>query len=277
MVNPTSKCWLLGHPVSHSLSPLIHNTAFKSLNLRVQYAALDVEGSEVGKAITQIDGKIVLGANVTIPHKQAVMPYLDDLTEVAKLVGAVNTIYVEGGRRIGHNTDVEGFLAPLQSVNLAGAEIVVLGAGGAARAVLVALSKGLGAQRISLVSRDLSKAQRVCDELECGHPASYEQLAGLVDRARLIVNTTPLGMHPHVEGTPIPDSIHFRPGQTVYDLIYAPRHTRLMMKAERDGANVIGGLPMLIAQAAASFNIWTQKEMPIDIVEAALRNHFEKA
>jgi shikimate dehydrogenase len=277
MVNLTSTCWLLGHPVSHSLSPIIHNTAFKHLKLQVIYAALDVEGPEVGKAITQIDGEKVLGANVTIPHKQAVMPFLDDLTEVAKRVGAVNTIYVEEGRRIGHNTDVEGFLAPLQSVNLTGAEIVVLGAGGAARAVLVALSSGLGADKISLVSRDVTKAQRVCDELGCGSPASYDQLAELVERAALVVNTTPVGMHPHVDESPIPDDLHFRAGQTVYDLIYAPRRTRLLQKAERDGATVIGGLPMLIAQAAASFNIWTQKEMPVEIVGAALQDHFEKA
>ncbi|NQV74060.1 shikimate dehydrogenase [bacterium] len=277
MVYPTSNCWLLGHPVSHSLSPLIHNTAFNYLNLQLQYAALDVEGLEVGNAITQIDGKKVLGANVTIPHKQAVMPFLDELTEVAKRVGAVNTIYVEEGRRMGHNTDVEGFLSPLKTVGLEGAEMIVLGAGGAARAVLVALSYGLGAKQISLVSRDVDKAQRVCDELECGSPASYDQLAKLVERAGLVVNTTPVGMHPHVDESPIPDGIHFRAGQTVYDLIYAPRRTRLLKKAEREGATVIGGLPMLIAQAAASFKIWTQQEMPVEIVEAALQDHFEKA
>ena len=271
MVNPTSTCWLLGNPVSHSLSPTIHNVAFSHLGLPVRYEAIALSGIEVGKAITAIDGSTVIGANVTIPHKEAVLSYLDELTPVASKVGAVNTIFVLNGKRMGHNTDVEGFLAPLQTPNFQQGNVVVLGAGGAARAVLVAVSTFLMPTQLTLVSRDVQKAAGVCQDLGCGIPDSYDNLEGLLNSASLIVNTTPLGMTPDTDRSPVPESFTFGPHQTVYDLIYAPSETKLMQHARRDGAKVIGGLPMLIGQAAASFEIWTGKKMPIQIVENALK------
>ena len=275
MDNPTSTCWLLGHPVSHSLSPLIHNTAFTSLNMAVRYEALDVEPNEVGKAITRLDGITVLGANVTIPLKQAVIPFLDELTNTAARVGAVNTIYIQDKKRIGHNTDVEGFLAPLETMSLDGSNMVVLGSGGAARAVLVALSTRFRPAQITLVSRQAQKAQVVCDDLGVGRAATYDQLESLVGAAHLVVNTTPVGMTPNTQASPIPPNIRFRDGQTVYDLIYIPSETQLLKQARADGAHCIGGLPMLVAQAAASFRIWTGQNMPTEIVEKALMDHLQ--
>jgi shikimate dehydrogenase len=275
MLNPTSECLLLGDPVGHSLSPLIHNIAFKRLNLPFAYRALRVPSGHLEETLSTIDGSAILGANVTIPHKQAVIPFLDELTEVAEKVGAVNTIYVRNGVLMGHNTDVEGFLAPLKGLDMRGKDVVILGAGGAARAVMVAAESSLGAGKISLVSRKLEKARATCLDLNIGEAHDYSRLENLIKDAGLIVNATPVGMSPHTGASPIPESIPFRKGQTVYDLIYNPEKTLLLQRAEVGGAHTIGGLAMLIAQAAASFEIWTGREMPIKTVEQELKKHLQ--
>jgi len=275
MINTASDCLLLGDPVGHSLSPLIHNSASKELGLAIQYRAVQVKTGELESSVSSINGTSILGANVTIPHKQAVVPFLDTLTDVARMVGAVNTIYVQNGLRIGHNTDVEGFVAPLNVSDFFGKDVVVLGAGGAARAVMVAAQTQLKARRISLVSRSLDKARAVCADLNIGEPHEYSSLTSLLTTASLIVNATPLGMSPKTGESPLPLDTVFHSDQTVYDLIYSPEETMLLRHARKNGAQTVGGLPMLVAQAAGSFKIWTGVEMPVKTVASALRKHLE--
>lgn len=270
MLYPASVCLLLGDRVEHSLSPLIHNTAFSHLGLPFVYQPRSVKADEIGPIIAQIDGNSIVGANVTIPHKLAVIPFLDELSEEAKAVGAVNTIYVEDGVRKGHNTDIEGFLAPLDAASFSGKNILVLGAGGAARAVLVAANTKLHPKKLTLVSRQLDKARAACDSLHCGEAADYSSIHQLMAESDLIVNTTPLGMPPLQGKMALPPSVTFSPHQTVYDLIYKPQHTPLLLLASQHGAKTIGGLPMLIAQAAGSFRIWTGQSMPLEEVKSAL-------
>lgn len=266
---------LLGSPVEQSLSPLIHNTAFRCLGLPSRYAAQEIAKSQVATSIKHIDGEHIFGANVTIPYKQAVLPYLDGISPVAKRVGAVNTIYFANGRKMGHNTDVEGFLKPLSALGLQPKHVVILGSGGAARAVMVAAEEGLKASRISVVSRNLLSARAACHDLQIGEAWDFSSLDQLIPDASLIVNATPVGMWPKIDTSPIPDSITFLPSQTIYDLVYNPEETRLLQAARVQGARTLGGLSMLIAQAAASFKIWTGLEMPVDAVEMALKTHLD--
>lgn len=268
-------CLLLGNPVGHSLSPLIHNTAFLHLNLPVKYKSVLVETGELEKFVRQIDGTTVLGANVTIPYKQVVIGFLDDLTEVARSVGAVNSIFMKEGRLTGHNTDVEGFLAPLRDLVLEGVNVLVLGAGGAARAVLVALRHHAGVGDITVIARDLNKARAMCRDLGIGLAIPTAELPDTVLKTGLIVNATPVGMGKGNDASPLPVDARLTPGHIVYDLIYVPSETRLMRVARSRNARVLGGLPMLIAQAAAAFKLWTGREMPVGAVERAINEHLQ--
>ena len=267
-IGATRSCFLVGHPVGHSLSPLIHRTAYEALGLNWHYGLMDVLEADLPAVLSGIDGQRVVGANVTIPYKQRVFELLDDCTDTARAVGAVNTVFVEDGRRKGHNTDVEGFLAPLQERNAVSARsALILGSGGAARAVAHALTGVLGWTDVAVAARNPATARALPGVRALPWDERFEAAA----QADLIVNTTPIGMHPNVDASPLPDEHPFRGGQIVYDLIYAPRETRLLQQASKAGATPIGGLPMLIGQAAAAFRIWTGHEMPLDAVRAALK------
>lgn len=265
---PTRSCFLIGHPVGHSLSPLIHRTAYESLGLDWHYGLMDVLEADLPSVLAAIDGVRVVGANVTIPYKQRVFELLDDCTDTARAVGAVNTVFVEDGRRKGHNTDVEGFLAPLHTHRaISGRTALILGSGGAARAVAHALTAVLGWTDVTVAARNPATARA----LPGVHAVPWDERSAAAEKADLIVNTTPIGMHPNGDASPLPENHPLRNGQIVYDLIYAPRETRLLQQASKAGATPIGGLPMLIGQAAAAFRIWTGQEMPREAVHEALK------
>ena len=273
---------VLGYPVSHSLSPLIHNTAFRAQGLNNRYIALPVAPADVPQAVAGLKALGFLGSNVTIPHKQAVLPLMDDLSAEAQAVGAVNTIVCrrdgEAVTLYGDNTDVAGFLEPLNSSAdaLHGAPMLIFGAGGAARAVAYALLSTFGPERLTLAARTPARAERLAADLapyDLGgalHVASLAEATSNVRAARLLVNATPVGMHPHAAATPWPASDDFSDGQIVYDLIYKPEQTRLLREADARGARTLGGLDMLILQAAASYIQWTGTAMPVDLVRTAL-------
>lgn len=271
---------LIGDPVEHSLSPLIHNTAFRAAGLNHVYLALRVDRAEVEAAVRGMRALGFLGASVTAPHKQAVIPVLDEMTLQASDVGAVNTIVRRGTRLIGDNTDVAGFLEPLNPLadELHGGRMLVIGAGGAARAVVYALLTTFQPERLTLAARTPTRAKRLADDLAPfdKHGALEVRPSGQLHeaarRARLIVNATPLGTHPKIEDTPLPDMDALGPEHIVYDLVYNPETTRLLRDAASRGARTIGGLEMLIAQAAAAFVQWTGTEMPLEAVRKALRN-----
>lgn len=274
---------LLGNPVEHSLSPLIHNTAFQVHSINAAYVATRVAAGDLPAAVEGLRAMRFWGANVTIPHKQAVQRLLDDVTPRAEAVGAVNTIVrvdpPTGPAQLrGDNTDVAGFLAPLapHADRLRGTTALIVGAGGAARAVTYALLTEHTPSRLTLAVRTPPKAEPLVHDM-IAHAADTELKvvpigeAGPALRAStLVVNATPVGMHPDVDRTPWPDADDFTPSHLVYDLVYNPTTTRLLREASAQGATSIGGLDMLIGQAAAAYEQWTGRPMPDEAVREAL-------
>lgn len=275
---------VLGYPVEHSRSPLLHNTAFRAQGLNWAYVAAPVAPGRIGAAVEGLKALGFAGANVTIPHKEAVVPFVDALSPQAAAVGAVNTLvfrrHEDGAVTVyGDNTDVAGFLEPLApyAAALRGAPMLVFGGGGAARAVAYALLSALRPGRLYVVVRSPAKAAALARDLAPYDAAGALCVVGLdaavpaVRESRLVVNATPLGMHPHESGTPWPAAEDFSAGQVVYDLVYNPEQTRLLRDAAARGATPVGGLDMLVAQAAAAYLQWTGQPMPVAAVHAALR------
>jgi len=259
----TQRLAVIGYPLSHTLSPVIHGAAIHALELDLTYDAVDLPPQSLPQFITKLSGSEWLGLNVTVPHKQAVMPYLAELSNEAQAIGAVNTIAVKVEGLVGHNTDARGFLADVEDHfgPVAGKRVAVLGAGGAAHAVCYAL-KDL-AERVWVLNRTPERAQRLADRfgLESG---GMEVLSD----ADLIVNCTSAGLH---EGdSPIPDA-SMPKGANLYDLIYNPAETRLMKAVREGGGKAVNGLGMLVRQAAVSFEIWTGVEPPLDVMFDAAR------
>ncbi|NBB99980.1 MAG: shikimate dehydrogenase [Bacteroidetes bacterium] len=271
---------LMGDPVAHSRSPFIHNTALQHQGHNMVYVTTRVEAGEVREAVAGLRALHVAGANVTIPHKEAVLPFLDAVHPRAKAVGAVNTIVAQPDRTLrGDNTDVVGFLEPLAPYRAAlqGASVIILGAGGAARAAAYALLTTFGLERLTLAARRPDQAEHLAAHL-APHDASgtlhvvpLDRAGQLVRQAKLVVNATPVGMHPRTDATPWPAPGDFTAEHLVYDLIYNPRETRLLQEAAAQGATPIGGLGMLIGQAAAAYEQWTGAAMPVKVVREALR------
>ena len=278
----TNLVGLIGWPTGHSVSPRMHNAAFAALGLDWCYVPLPVAtepSTRIGEAVLGIRALGLRGTNVTVPHKQAVMPYLNHLTPAAQAIGAVNTIVVQpDGTLLGDNTDAPGFIADLRDhgVEAQGKRVLVLGAGGSARAVVYGLATA-GASSITIANRTLDRATELANTLQarvndcplraCGMPDDLTTVAVQCD---LIVNCTSLGMSPNIEGLPWQDDLPFQPAQAVYDLVYNPRKTRLLAQAERDGARAIGGIGMLVWQGAIAFERWTGFAPPVDVMRQAI-------
>ena len=251
---------VLGAPLGHSLSPAMHNAGFAATGTDAVY--LPFEASDVDDFVTFAKAFRVSGASVTAPYKQEIAGHLTETDDLIQHVGAVNTVRMRGETWAGCNTDVPSFLEPLAGrMSLAGCRAAVLGAGGAARGVAVALlSQGA---EVTVCARNAEKAAMVA-QLVNGSVGTLPPAAGSWD---LLVNTTPLGMHPAVDATPMPE----RPfdGRLVYDLVYNPRVTRLLADAAAAGCETIGGLGMLVAQAVRQFEWWTGARPPVDVFEDA--------
>jgi shikimate dehydrogenase len=262
---------LIGYPVEHSLSPAMHNSAFAALSLNWCYVPLPVPPERLGEAVAGLRALGLAGVNVTVPHKEAVMSYLDEVTPAAQAIGAVNTIVVRKGL-IGHNTDWQGFLTALSEGGFdpQGKRAVVLGAGGAARAVVHALARA-GAQ-VTVLNRTLARAQALIQDFSPLFPALPLTLQTLEEQtagAHLLVNATPVGMWPQVDQSIWPEDLPFPGHLTVFDLVYNPRQTKLLRQAEAVGAKVIGGLGMLVHQGAAAFELWTGEKAPVEVMYEA--------
>lgn len=259
---------VIGHPVGHSLSPLMHNTAFGEAGINGVYLAFSV--TELAGAVSGVRALSIRGLSVTIPHKEAVVPLLDALDPLAERIGAVNTIHNREGRLIGYNTDASGALSALSEVvDIAGTDVAVLGAGGAARAVGFALRDAGG--RVTILNRSAGKGEGLAADIG----ASFHPLAGFRgDDYGVVINTTPLGMHPHVEEMPIPEK-EIKEDTVIMDIVYNPLRTRLLTAAESRGARTIDGLAMFVRQGAAQFELWTGKKAPVGLMERAVRAALE--
>ena len=280
---------LLGFPLEHSFSPLIHNTAFQNQGINMVYLCMPVRTGDLPAAVKGLQAANFVGSNVTIPHKEAIHDIVDEVSDRARAVGAVNTVvcrHDDNGVVLGlygDNTDIYGFLEPLKlhMSSIAGESVVVLGSGGAARAVVYALLTTGKPGRLVIAARTSEKAERIAKDMApfdggdalCVKP--WTDVGSLVRSSRLIVNTTPLGMHPYEDVSPCPEQAGFSPHHIIYDLIYNPVKTRLLSDAEQAGAAIIGGLDMLVHQAAASYIQWTGREMPVKIVQEKLKTVFD--
>ncbi len=272
---------IFGDPVAHSLSPSMHNAAFAELGLEMVYVPWRVRAEDPGKAVEAIRALNILGVNVTIPHKVAVLPFLDKVTPQARLIGAVNTIHNQDGRLVGYNTDGAGFLESLRreaGVDPKGATVMLAGAGGAARAVAVALATA-GAGRIVFANRTPDRAQDLAGALSAGLP-SCEVRAIALDEAVLrqhligadiFINASPVGMHPAVDQPPVVDPALFPPGILVCDLVYNPLETRLLRESRDRGLKILTGDGMLLYQGVLALEIWTGRQAPVDMMRAALK------
>jgi shikimate dehydrogenase len=261
--------YLLGYPVSHSVSPDMHNTAFRELGLHHHYNTYEVPPGKLGDIIENLKGDEFGGANVTIPHKINVIQYLDELAVSAKRTGAVNTIEYSDEILIGHNTDSTGGVNALTETygDLSSTKVVLLGAGGAARALATELASRV--DELIILNRSLEKAKKLVD-LVGG--TSYDSIKNqeTIKTANILINATPVGMHPNINDTPV-QSTNLHKGLLVFDIVYNPLRTRLMMEAERKGAETLGGLWMLVYQGVEAFSIWTGLEpSPGPMYKAAL-------
>jgi shikimate dehydrogenase len=271
---------VIGYPLTHSLSPQIHNFAFDKLKIDAVYEKIEILPNEFDNKFTQLKKAGYSGFNVTIPHKRSVMSFLGKIDTDAAMIGAVNTIIKEENRWLGYNTDVRGFLLPLNELKERFQHCLVLGTGGAARAVIFALAKYRNPLSITVAGRNLEKAaglkqefKRNFNHVDIRHRI-FNNLDSILNKFSLVINTTPLGTFPDVDQTPISNLAHLQNNAIVYDLVYNPQKTRFLKDAQKAGSNIktINGMDMLIQQAAQAFKLWTNHEMPINEVRNYLLN-----
>jgi shikimate dehydrogenase len=269
---------LIGYPLGHSVSPGMHNAAFKKVGLDFEYVPFEVEPKDLAEALKGLRALHIAGFNVTIPHKESIVPLLDEVTKLARIIGAVNTVLNQEGKLIGYNTDGAGFIDSLKEdagVNPKGKKAVVLGAGGASRAVSIMLAE-VGARSITLTDVLEEKAKTLsgyigsyfeipCDSVKANSP----ELQKTIDAADILVNSTPVGMHPKIDQSPLNESVKLHSKLLVYDLVYNPSETRLLKDAKAAGCNPCSGLGMLVRQGASAFTIWTGEEAPIEVMRQA--------
>lgn len=273
-ISPATRlCAVIGNPVGHSLSPALHNAAFDALGLDFVYVAFrveDLKGAVGGmRALENFRGM-----SVTIPHKVEIMGYLDEIDEIDRSIGSINTVINEGGKLIGFGTDGPGALKAIldAGVGLDGATVLLLGAGGAARAIAFTLARQPGLKKLALMdingavldglAGDLRRGTHVTVE---GELMGGEGLARRVAEADIVINCTPVGMHPREDASPLPADM-LRAGQVVFDIVYTPLETRLLRDARARGCTVISGVEMFINQAILQFERFTGADAPVEVM-----------
>jgi shikimate dehydrogenase len=281
MIQGTTKLLgVIGDPVEHSLSPVMHNAAIAELGVDYVYVPFPIKPANLETAVAGMAAMGVVGFNITIPHKQAILPLLSEVSPIAQAVGAVNTVWHIGTGWAGTNTDVAGFISPLkaQKQDWTQAVAVILGYGGAARAVVAGCTE-LGISEIHVVGRQPQKLAAFEQSWQnaslpvclISHP--WEELPQLISQASLVVNTTPVGMYPHIHEMPVSeaDLANLQPATIVYDLIYTPNPTRFLQVASQRSAITIDGLEMLVQQGAAALQIWLGQPVPVEVMRESLR------
>ncbi|MGN0176965.1 MAG: shikimate dehydrogenase [Methanobrevibacter sp.] len=266
---------LIGHPVEHSFSPPMHNAAFDKLGMDYAYVAFDVNPNNLKSAIKSGEALNIKGFNVTIPHKINVMQFLDEIDEVASLIGAVNTIDFKNLK--GYNTDGIGAIKAIEEVSsIKNKNIVVAGSGGASRAISFYLAK-YGAESITILNRNFDRAKSLASDITDSGLInevigdSISKINDYSDNSDILIDTTPIGMHPNYDDEPIVRAENMHEGQVVFDAVYNPNETVLIKETIKAGAKPVYGIKMLLYQGAESFKIWTGRKPPIDEMEKALR------
>jgi len=267
---------LIGYPLGHTVSPAMHNAAFRHLGLDYDYVPLEVNPEDLAKALEGLRALHFAGFNVTVPFKEKVLPYLDDITKLAQKIGAVNTVQNQEGKLVGFNTDAPGFLESLREeagFDPKGKTCLVLGAGGAGKAIATMLAE---AHAKSILIYDVleEKARELAEYLSDNFDSDIQSLPlasipASLPKTQLLVNSSPIGMLPKVDQSPLPDNIKLHQKLTVYDLVYNPQETKLLKQAKAAGAKAVSGLGMLVRQGALAFTVFTGKSAPLEVMFAA--------
>ncbi len=277
----TQLCGLLGNPVEHSLSPAIHNAAFRELGLNFVYLAFPVQDLEGAIRGIRALGHI-RGLSVTIPHKVAILSLLDSVETTAKHIGSVNTLIKDRGLLVGSNTDASGALQALRQggVELSGQHVLILGSGGAARAIAFGLCAEGKIGNLTLVGIDDMERTTLAGELRAKTHVSIQDtslssksLTSAMEKAQLLIHCTPMGMHPKVEESCVPKQL-LRRDLTVMDIVYNPLQTRLLQDAQAAGCRTIPGIEMFLHQAIGQFELWTGEPAPVAVMRKVLTSHF---
>lgn len=270
---PIKTYCIIGDPVQHSLSPIMHNSAFSALRMKSSYFSFRVPVADLKASIESLRSTGIAGFNVTIPHKISILKYLDKLDQTALKTNAVNTVKNDEGILIGYNTDLYGFIQPLyeRKVNFKGIKVLIIGAGGAAYAIMTALSYENGVSEVIVVNRSSDNASKLVQHglklgLNC-YDENFNNLSTLAFRSDLIINATSIGLND--ETSPV-EQTSIKPNSIVYDIVYKPIYTDLIRKAKKANATVVFGYEMLVAQGAQAFKIWTGLDAPIDAMKKAL-------
>lgn len=279
----TRFCMVIGDPVAHSLSPAIHNAAYAELGLDYVYVACrveDVQGAVAGmRALENFRGM-----SVTIPHKVEVMKYMDDIADVDRSIGAINTVVHDPGRLVGLNTDGPGALKALvdAGVDLDGRHVLMLGSGGAARAIAFTLARDNRLAELKLLDIDAAMLKELAADLTAGTPARIgselmndQTLAAAMETADVIIHCTPIGMHPKENASLVPPQL-FRPGQVVFDIVYTPLETRLLSEAKAKGLQTISGVEMFVNQAVLQFERFTGAQAPTEVMHRVVMEHLKR-
>lgn len=280
----TRQLAVIGYPIAHSISPVMHMEAFRHQRMNLTYSAFAVAPADLGAAIKGLRALGFLGVNVTIPHKETVLPLLDEVAPTALQVGAVNTIVNRSGRLIGYNTDGWGFISSLEEAGIRpqGMPAVIFGAGGAARAIVIHLALA-GVQSITISNRSIDRAEALARDarplaptvpIRAVQAGGDEERQALID-ALLVVNCTPLGMHPDTGGTPLTEINLLHQRAVVYDTVFRPAETRLLREARVRGLRAVGGLGMLVHQGACAWEYWFGRRGPIKQMYSAARQALE--
>ncbi|HHV96215.1 MAG TPA: shikimate dehydrogenase [Clostridiaceae bacterium] len=271
---------VIGNPISHSISPELHNTLSNYMGIDAVYVPFKVEREKLGDAVRGLKALNFKGFNITIPHKSNVIEYLDELSREASFIGAVNTVKIIENKLYGYNTDVDGFVNSFKEeagTGFTNKKVAIIGAGGAARAIAIGVANE-GAQKIFIINRTLSKAIQIRDIIisnimpykECPENIESFQLndsacTEVLKLADIIINTTSIGMHPDIDCMPVPEHVEFNSNQIVYDAIYNPSKTKFLQQAENKGCKIINGLGMLIYQGIKAYEIWMDITVPKEI------------
>ncbi|MFH0924429.1 MAG: shikimate dehydrogenase [bacterium] len=274
----TKLCAVIGNPIEHSLSPLIHNAAFKSLNLNYVYLAFRVENI-AGAIMGMRSLENMVGLSVTIPHKVQVINYLDEIDDIAQNIGSVNTLYSAQGKVKGYCTDGLGALKAIESagVTLDNKKILILGSGGAARAVAFTIAMKTALNSMSILGVEVLELEKLTSDISArthfdsitGDCLSEMTMKREIDNADILINCSPVGMYPNFNDSPI-DKSYLHRDLTVMDIIYNPLKTRLLKEAEEIGCKIIPGLEMFINQAALQFELWTNQKAPVNVMREAI-------